>query len=77
MGAGDAGEMVAREIIKSSPNTNIIAFFDDNQQLQNKTIHQIPVVGPINQLEIFTSKHMIDQIDYCDSIRYIGSISPN
>ncbi|MEC8677637.1 MAG: nucleoside-diphosphate sugar epimerase/dehydratase [Candidatus Margulisiibacteriota bacterium] len=80
LGAGDAGEMVAREIIKSSPTTTIIAFFDDNLKLQNKTIHQIPVVGPINQLEIFARNHMIDQIIIAipsatsDQFRQINSI---
>lgn len=62
LGAGDAGEMIAREIIKTSRHTVVIAFFDDNVKLTNKTIHQIPVIGPIDELPNFAATNRIDQL---------------
>ena len=62
IGAGDAGEMVARELLKIESQDSIIGFFDDNELLHKKTIHQAPVIGPILTLPDFFQSNHFDQI---------------
>ena len=62
IGAGDAGEMVARELIKHQKHYKLIGFCDDNPLLHKKTIHQAPVLGSITNLPTILQKHSIDQI---------------
>lgn len=62
IGAGDAGEMVARELLKIGHQNHIIGFFDDNPLLHKKTIHQAPVLGAICDLPTICNKKNIDQI---------------
>jgi len=50
VGAGDAGEMIAREIIKASFKYKVIGFVDDNQALTGGSIHHIPVLGTSKDL---------------------------
>jgi FlaA1/EpsC-like NDP-sugar epimerase len=51
MGAGDAGEMIARELLKS-PIRGIVplGFLDDDQQKHNMYIHGLPVIGSRNAI---------------------------
>ena len=62
IGAGDAAEMVAREMIKLSNHHHIVGFLDDNPVLHNKTIHQAPVLGDIQSITYHCKQHPIDQI---------------
>ncbi|MGA0242388.1 MAG: polysaccharide biosynthesis protein [Candidatus Marinamargulisbacteria bacterium] len=62
IGAGDAGEMIARELTKSHKKPVIHGFFDDNKNNHNKTIHQVPVIGAIQDLPDYVKHHPIDQI---------------
>ncbi|MBN2568017.1 MAG: polysaccharide biosynthesis protein [Deltaproteobacteria bacterium] len=61
IGAGDAGEKVLREI-KAMPWLNIhpIGFLDDDFSKQGKTIHGIPILGAVD--EINTVKNAYDEI---------------
>lgn len=51
VGAGDAGEMLLREIERSlTLNYEVVGLVDDDPQKQGARIHGIPVVGTIEQL---------------------------
>lgn len=51
VGAGDAGEMLVREIERSlTLNYEVVGLVDDDPQKQGARIHGIPVVGTIEQL---------------------------
>lgn len=51
IGAGDSGEKIARELIKKDLNMLPVAFLDDNIAKQNIYIHNIPVIGKIDDLD--------------------------
>ncbi len=51
IGAGDGGELIAREIKKNPRSVyTVVGFVDDNPSKLDKTIHQIPIVGTIDTL---------------------------
>lgn len=56
IGAGRAGEMLAREMLREGSYTPI-GFIDDNPALARSEIHGIRVLGPVADLEFFTSKY--------------------
>lgn len=49
VGAGRAGEMLVRDL-KYREEYQPVAFIDDNEELHNREIHGIPVVGTINKM---------------------------
>lgn len=57
------GERLYREI-KSSSNYhyNVIGFLDKDPQYKNRTIHGLPILGFLDNLEIQLKKHSIDKI---------------
>jgi FlaA1/EpsC-like NDP-sugar epimerase len=60
IGAGNAGEQLAREIFKNqSLKYNIIGFVDDNPAKIGKTILGLPILGEINNLESLAKKHSV------------------
>jgi len=63
VGAGDAGEMIAREI-KSSPELPYqpVGFIDDDASKKGMRIHGIPVLGDSNDIQRIVNKHRISQI---------------
>jgi FlaA1/EpsC-like NDP-sugar epimerase len=62
IGAGDAGEIVAREIKKSMGAMYApIGFVDDKPSKLGKVIHHIPVLGKIENLEALCQKHDIQE----------------
>ncbi len=63
IGAGDAGEMLLREI-KQNPNMTFdpIGFLDDNPEKRGRRIHNVPVMGRIDELERIVSKKDIQEI---------------
>ncbi len=61
IGAGDAGEMVARELL-NHPEYHMVGFLDDNPQRHKKTIHQAPVLGSVCDIQSLAKEHHIDQI---------------
>ena len=63
IGAGDAGEQIARHIISSSDTPySLIGFIDDNPTKQGLLIHGIEVIGKIKDIPEIVKKHQIKEI---------------
>ncbi len=61
MGAGDAGETVARELLKTPEMKTIpIGFLDDNPQKHNMFIHGLPVLGSRKDIPRLVEKRQVD-----------------
>ncbi|OUR98803.1 hypothetical protein A9Q84_05155 [Halobacteriovorax marinus] len=63
IGAGSSGEQIFREI-KNNPSLDlrVIGFIDDDPQLQNKTIHNCPILGKVEEIEEVTRQCEVDLI---------------
>jgi FlaA1/EpsC-like NDP-sugar epimerase len=62
-GAGDAGEMMVREMIRQKTSQYIpVAFLDDDPSKLRHQIHGVKVVAPISQMEEIVQKLSIDEI---------------
>jgi FlaA1/EpsC-like NDP-sugar epimerase len=60
IGAGDAGALVAKELLKN-PTINLkpVGFLDDNPEKQRQQIHGIPVVGKLKDLpKVIGQRHI-------------------
>jgi FlaA1/EpsC-like NDP-sugar epimerase len=63
IGAGDAGEMIVREMIRQRGSEYIpIGFLDDDRMKLNNHIHGVKVLGPLSSLEDTIQKFAIDEI---------------
>ncbi|MBF0468943.1 MAG: polysaccharide biosynthesis protein, partial [Desulfamplus sp.] len=63
IGAGNAGEKILREMIENPRlNYHVAGFIDDNPDKKGRSIHGIPVLGKVNELEAIASKHEIQEI---------------
>ncbi|PLS01124.1 polysaccharide biosynthesis protein [Neobacillus cucumis] len=63
VGAGSAGTMVARQLLKNHETDLIpVGFIDDNVKKQNLDILGIPVLGGINKIQWFVNKLNVDNI---------------
>jgi FlaA1/EpsC-like NDP-sugar epimerase len=61
MGAGDAGEMIARELLKSPVQRIVpLGFLDDDQQKHNMYIHGLPVIGSRNSIPRAVGERDVD-----------------
>lgn len=62
LGAGTAGETLARSILRSGESGyKIVAFLDDDKKKCNREIQGIPVLGRIDNLPNIVSKHQIEK----------------
>ena len=63
VGAGDAGEMVLREL-RNNPRLSCVpvGFFDDDPYKQGRKIHGVPVLGSVDMLLAIVQRLGIDQI---------------
>ncbi len=63
-GAGDAGEMLAREMSrgKYSETFRLVGFIDDNPGKLGKSIHGLPVLGGRADVAHLVAKHKVGQI---------------
>lgn len=62
IGAGDAGEMVLREIRNNSDmNYNVIGFVDDDPKKQKNQIHNVPILGKIEDIAMISKTKKIDE----------------
>ncbi len=66
IGAGDAGEMIVRDM-KNNPKYNYepIGFIDDNPRKKGFSIHGIPIFGPRGMLKEVIEKHHPEEILIC------------
>ena len=63
VGAGDAGETVWREIIKTQNALyHVIGFVDDDPHKQGITIHGVPVRGTVDQLAKLIERHQVQEV---------------
>ena len=61
VGAGDAGEMIVREIARDTGSRiKIAAIFDDNPKKQGHTIHGIRVVGGVDHISAYAQDNKFD-----------------
>jgi len=63
VGAGDAGEMLLRELGRSSVlEYDILGFVDDEPAKQHMRIHDIEVIGTVDQLDTLTRSLQVQEI---------------
>ncbi|MBF0257848.1 MAG: polysaccharide biosynthesis protein [Desulfamplus sp.] len=63
IGAGNAGEKILREMIENPRlNYHVIGFIDDDSDKRGRSIHGIPVLGKVSELETIAAKHEIQEI---------------
>ena len=61
IGAGDAGELILREIRNNNDiNFNVVGFIDDDPAKQKYRIHGIPVLGKTDNLSEIKQKYLIE-----------------
>ena len=63
IGAGDAGAMVVRELLKN-PQLNMkpVGFLDDDPSKRDSKIHGIPVLAPLNQIDKTLESRHVDEV---------------
>lgn len=62
-GAGDAGQVVAREIHQSRfIDDFLVGFVDDDPAKQGTLIHGVPVLGPLDDLPKIAQSHQVDEV---------------
>ena len=63
VGAGNAGESLAREIQRLYRfRYHLVGFFDDDPRKQGLWLHDVKVLGPIGSLGEFVSPHGIEEV---------------
>ncbi|MDB4945202.1 MAG: polysaccharide biosynthesis protein CapD [Labilithrix sp.] len=63
LGAGDAGETLMREIVRSHGRRfDAVGFLDDSPRKQGERIHGVPVLGPIAEVANVIEKQRIDEV---------------
>jgi len=63
IGAGDAGEMLMREIVRIyARRYEPVGFLDDNAAKHGERIHGVPVLGPIKRVVELAAEAKIDEI---------------
>ena len=63
IGAGDAGEMVVRELLKN-PQLNMkpVGFLDDDPTKQNSQIHGVPVLAALDKIDQILETRHVDEV---------------
>ena len=63
LGAGDAGETVVREILRTPlMRYQVVGFLDDDSSKWRTQIHGIDVVGPVNKIKSVCDEYDVDEI---------------
>jgi len=63
VGAGDAGEMMLREIQRRPQGGyKVVGFVDDNVKKINRDIHGVKILGPVNALPRIAKEKYVDEI---------------
>ncbi|MEX2162050.1 MAG: nucleoside-diphosphate sugar epimerase/dehydratase [Anaerolineales bacterium] len=63
VGAGDAGALVVREMLKN-PQLGMIpvGYLDDDNEKRRQSIHGVPVLGALNELETVAKSQRADEV---------------
>jgi len=62
-GAGDAGEMICRDLQRNRyHNFHLIGFIDDDKNKHGQSIHNIKILGGLDQVELIVAQQRIDEI---------------
>jgi len=61
VGAGSAGEMLVREMLREG-SYKPIGFIDDNPTIKNSELHGIPIIGTIEDIPAIHQRYEIDNI---------------
>jgi FlaA1/EpsC-like NDP-sugar epimerase len=63
VGAGDAGEALVRDLLRTYRDRyEVVGFFDDNPGKQGLRIHDVPVLAPVLYMGDFVPRHRIDEV---------------
>ncbi len=63
VGAGDAGEMILREMLKINQlNYKPIGFADDSKAKAGTLIHHLPILGTCEEIPVIVAEHLIDEV---------------
>ena len=62
VGAGDAGEVISREIIRRPDLGKLVGFVDDNKEKIGKRIHNIKVLGGIGGINNILEKEQVNTV---------------
>lgn len=63
IGAGDAGEKLLREIMETANlQYNVVGFLDDDPHKMNRSIHGVPVLGAVDQIQKIVKKSRVEEI---------------
>lgn len=72
VGAGEAGNMIVRELFKQPELKKMpVGVVDDDKNKQGKCVYDVPVLGTIDDVEHIVKNHCIDEIIIC-----IANINP-
>lgn len=72
VGAGEAGNMIVRELFKRPELKKMpVGVVDDDKNKQGKCVYDVPVLGTIDDVEKIVKNHCIDEIIIC-----IANINP-
>jgi FlaA1/EpsC-like NDP-sugar epimerase len=61
VGAGSAGEMLVREMLREG-SYKPIGFIDDNPNIKNSELHGIPIIGRVEDIPAIHQRYEIDNI---------------
>jgi UDP-GlcNAc:undecaprenyl-phosphate GlcNAc-1-phosphate transferase len=64
IGAGDAGERLARAINAHGPSRRVVCFVDDDAARVGLMVHGVPVEGPADRLADICARHRVDSLVY-------------
>jgi FlaA1/EpsC-like NDP-sugar epimerase len=62
VGAGDAGEVISREIIRRPDLGKLVGFVDDDKEKVGKRIHNINVLGNVEGINDILEKEQVDMV---------------
>jgi FlaA1/EpsC-like NDP-sugar epimerase len=62
VGAGDAGEVISREIIRKPDLGKLVGFVDDDQEKIGKRIHNRKVLGSVKEINDILEKEQINMV---------------
>ena len=63
IGAGELGQKIVDHLREGTwAGISVIGFFDDNEELQEKSIQGIPILGTVNQAKNYMENHRVDQV---------------